>query len=98
MNITKLSVFCASNGVTAISNVRVNENAYPYLTLLSPKFEGGAQNIYFSKSCALKVSVGETPKALGLVDYNIVEVKNEAGEVRIKLTNTNNYTNVADLF
>jgi hypothetical protein len=98
MQVTPVKQFVADNAVTAISQVRTNENGYPFLTLLSAKFEGGAQNIYFSKTCALKVKLGQNPKELGLADYNVVEATNAAGETRLKLTNNTDYVKVDDLF
>jgi hypothetical protein len=97
MSVIKVQEFCATNKVSAISQVRVNENGYPFLTFLSPNFEGGAQNIYFSKSNAMKVKVGDNPKDLGLKDYVLKTTTNAQGEERLKLT-TGQYVNVDDLF
>lgn len=98
MVVTPIKEFVALNNVTAISQVRTNKNGYPYLTLLSAKFEGGAQNVYFSRTCAMKVVVGQNPKQLGLADYNVVTATNADGETRIKLTNSSNYVKIEDLF
>jgi len=92
-----LKQFCTSNGVTGISPVRTNTNGYPFLTLLSPKFEGGATNIYFSKNEAAKVSEGTKANELGLANMNIVISANKEGEERMKLTTTD-YCAVEDLF
>jgi hypothetical protein len=97
MQVITVQEFCATNKVSALSSVRVNENGYPFLTLLSPEFEGGAQNIYFSKSVAMQVKVGTTPKELGLKDYVIATTTNAAGETRLKLSKTQ-YVSVEDLF
>ena len=97
MEVINIKDFCSQNEVTGISTVRVNENGYPFLTLLSTKFEGGAQNIYFSKNQALKVKVQQTPKEIGIVDYKVAVTKNAAGEERLKLT-TSEYASVEELF
>lgn len=99
MNIQPLKDYCTAQGVTAISPVRKNTNGYPFVTLLSSKFEGGAMNIYFSKSTAAKVVEGQEPKALGLSSMRVVEASNATGEARLKLTNsTGDYASVEDLF
>jgi hypothetical protein len=97
MQVITVQEFCATNKVSALSSVRVNENGYPFLTLLSPEFEGGAQNIYFSKSVAMQVKLGTTPKELGLKDYVVATTTNAVGETRLKLSKTQ-YVSVEDLF
>ena len=97
MEVVNIKDFCSQNAVTQISNVRVNENGYPFLTFLSKAFEGGAQNIYFSRAQAAKVHVAQTPKELGIAEYKVVTTSNAAGEERLKLT-TSEYANVEDLF
>lgn len=89
--------FCKDNTVSSVSNVRTNTNGYPYMTFLSEKFEGGAQNIYFGKSTAQSVSANQTPRAINLQEFSIITTENEAGEERLKLSNNTDYTNIDDL-
>lgn len=98
MKVTKLQEFCTSNGVTGISKVRTNTNGYPFLTFLSSKFEGGAENIYFSKNSSKTVAEGAEPKSLGLAKFYVANTTNEAGEPRLKLTNNSEYSSVEELF
>lgn len=99
MDIKTMKEFASSNNVTAISNVRTNTNGYPYLTMLSDKFEGGAENFYFSKRAAAKVSKDQTPTAIGLGQLSMAVVKNAAGEQRIKIcTAGEDYTSVSELW
>ena len=94
-----LAAYCQANGVTAISPVRKNTNGYPFVTLISKSFDGGASNIYFSKSKSEEVELDMKAPAWGAKDARIVETTNEAGEPRLKIAGAgSDYTDVADLF
>ena len=92
--------FCQANGVTAIGPVLINKNCYPFVTMLSGSFEGGAQCVYFSKAQAANVSEGQPSGELGLKDLSIAHTSNKDNELRLKITSKgeSNYTDVADLF
>lgn len=92
--------FCKANGVTAIGPVRINVNGYPFVTMLSGAFEGGAQNMYFSKAQAANVKLDQEPSELGLKDLSIAHASNDAGELRLKITSKgeSNYTDIENLF
>lgn len=75
-----------------INQVRFNSNNYPYLTFLTA--DNKAENIYFSKSTAANLAVGEvlTPKAFG--ELRAVESTNAEGDIRWKLTNSSNRVDI----
>ena len=90
--------FCTVNTVSGISPVRVNSNGYPFVTLLSDKFEGGATNIYFGKKSSESVSEGMSAKDAGLSKAIIVTTENKDKETRLKLSFGGDYTSVEDLW
>jgi hypothetical protein len=92
--------WCQEMGVKAISEVRENSNNYPFVTMISDKFEGGAQNIYFSKAQSAKVALGQPSADLGLKDLSIAHTSNADGELRLKITSKgeSSYTDIEDLF
>jgi hypothetical protein len=92
--------YCLVNSVTAISPVRINTNHYPFVTMLSDKFEGGALNVYFSQAQAKKVAEGQPAKDLGLDGLSIAHTTNSDGELRIKITSkgVSTYSDIAELF
>ncbi len=94
-----LQAFCQEMNVKAISPVRTNTNGYPFVTLISDKFDGGAQNIYFSVNKSAEVKADMQPAEWGAKDARVVETENEAGEARLKIAGSgSDYTDVADLF
>jgi len=86
--------------ITAISVLRTNENGYPFVTCIDQK--GNATNLYFGKNSAEKMlgtfAVGA--KVLSaLVDAEVVDTINEAGEQRFKLSlaGQNDYSSTSEL-
>ena len=89
---TTLKAFVQNHGATTIStNILHNTNGYPFIFV-------DDQTLYFSKAGALKVAQGDALKPIA-GDLFVVETKNEAGEVRMKLTfNSGNTSSVEDMF
>ena len=93
--------------VTNISSLRVNENEYPYVTLLMTTPKGTAsQNVYFGQKTAQIVSdtfkVGDNILTM-LADAQVIKTKNANDEARYKLSisPTTDYaseTSMADVF
>ena len=85
---------------TAISKLRKNSSGYYFVTLLNGK---AANNIYFGKKTSEIISgtfkENEDLVANGfLLDAQIVETKNEAGEIRYKISKSmGDYSSVASL-
>ena len=75
------------NIISGISTLRMNQNNYPYVTLLNKK--GEAHNLYFGKKTSEVVS-GTFSKGDQVVDFlvdaEVIETKNEKGEIRYKLS------------
>lgn len=91
--------FVAQKQVTSLSVVRFNTNNLPFVTFLGPQFEGGAENIYFSKSLSEKVQLGMKPSELGLKDLFIMDIINAEGETRTKIAaGSADYESVDNLF
>lgn len=83
---TTMSVveFCKSNDLTEIvPKIRVNANGYPYVTFINS--DNVATNIYFTVNASDTVSEGQDLREIAH-DLQIVFVKNELGEDRIKLS------------
>lgn len=83
---TTMSVveFCKSNDLTEIvPKIRVNSNGYPYVTFINS--DNVATNIYFTVNASDTVSEGQDLREIAS-DLQIVFVKNELGEDRIKLS------------
>lgn len=90
-----LKEFVAQEGINAISNVRVNTNGYPFVTVLRGS---DAENVYFSKNASEKVDEGTTIKSIAK-DLFVVSCTNAAGEDRIKLSfSGENYESTDSLF
>ena len=89
--------FCKSEGITSIcKKVRVNENGYPYITVLRGS---DAENIYFSKKAAAEVDEGLEVKSIANLLYVNTAV-NSNGESRTKLSFAGNssYEDVDSMF
>lgn len=108
--ITKsIKEFCIENGVTRVSDVRAtSENKYPFITLLgtgegftkkNPEDQLGAMNVYFSKSTAANVQVGDKPvDALAGLNVAWVEYADDR-ESRWKFSGSGeSYTDASELF
>lgn len=83
---TTMSVveFCKSNDLTEIvPKIRINSNGYPYVTFINS--DNVATNIYFTVNASDTVSEGQDLREIAS-DLQIVFVKNELGEDRIKLS------------
>ena len=94
-----LAAFGQAMNVKAISPVRHNTNGYPFVTLISDKFDGGAQNVYFSISKSHEVTIDMKPTEWGAKDARVVETENAQGESRLKIAGAgSDYTDIADLF
>ncbi len=93
--------FCADNKVDAISKVRMNTSGYPFITMVGEGFEGGGENIYFSREQAKLVKEGQEPADLGLASLQIAHTENADGDARLKISGKGDggadYTNVSDL-
>lgn len=90
INKTKLETksireFAKENGFISISqNVCGNVNKYPFIVLENK--HGDATMVYFSKNAAKLVAIGQPVTKELLTKFRIAEdVKNAAGEERIKL-------------
>lgn len=71
-------------GLTEIvPKVRINSNGYPYVTFINS--DNVATNIYFTVNASDTVSEGQDLREIAS-DLQIVFVKNELGEDRIKLS------------
>jgi hypothetical protein len=86
--------FCATNTISAISNIRENTNGLLYCTFVNKA--GKAENIYFSRRATERVTLGDTPKVIK--EMFITSATNAQGETRLKIAIGGEYTNVADLF
>ena len=88
-----------SGVVTGISKLRKNLTGYPYVTLLQGN---KPNNVYFGKKTSTIVD-GTFSEGDDLLQFlknaEIVQTKNEAGEIRFKLSNsgTSNYSSKAEL-
>lgn len=97
---TSLRTLWSKKAFTTISTLRFNQNKYPYVTFLNGK---AAHNVYFGKKTAEIISgtfnEGEDLiKNSFLLDAQVVETKNEAGETRFKLSKSQgDYSSVASL-
>jgi hypothetical protein len=83
---TTMSVveFCKSQNLTEIvPKIRINANGYPYVTFINS--DNVATNIYFTVNASDTVSEGQDLREIAH-DLQIVFVKNELGEDRIKLS------------
>jgi len=90
INNTKLKTksvleFTKENGFTKISPmIYGNKNGYPFIVLENK--HGEATMVYFSKNAAKLVAVGQPVTKQIFSDFKIAEdIKNAAGEERIKL-------------
>lgn len=85
--------------VTTISTLRFNQSGYPYVTLLSGS---KPNNVYFGKKTAAIVE-GTFSEGDSVVEFlknsNIVQTVNEQGEIRFKLSNSenSNYSSKSEL-
>lgn len=99
MEQVSLSLLFKKGVFTAISNLRANENQYPFVTLVG---KHGANNVYFGKKSAqiigAKYALGDSITK-ELADASIVLAKNEKGEMRYKLSlqGTTDYSSEAEL-
>ena len=66
-----------------VPKIRVNANGYPYVTFINS--DNVATNIYFTVNASDTVSEGQDLREIAS-DLQIVFVKNELGEDRIKLS------------
>lgn len=90
-----LKDFCLQNGVSAISNVRVNQNGLKYSTFI---VGNEAVNIYFSTRASERVSESDTPKSFKDMLISHVEYS-DGREARYKLSvGSDNFISTADLF
>ncbi len=83
------------NGWSHVSIVRVNQNGYPFVTLLTE--DGDAENLYLSKRLAEGAVEGDSPSKYK--DCVVKEVTNAAGELRLKLcspTDLKDHVSVVD--
>lgn len=95
MDSISLKAFCQQEGITALSNVRINRNGYPFVTVLRGN---DAENIYFSKRAAENVNDGQSIATIAK-DLLVCETVNANGEARTKLSFTGgNYLDVSSLF
>jgi hypothetical protein len=95
MKVTPIKDFVKSKGFMSLNpTVRENTNGFPYLTFLNK--DGQAENVYFSKSSAGQVAKGVMLDSATLRGISVAEVKNEAGELREKLT-FSSYVSLEDL-
>jgi hypothetical protein len=78
-----LKEFATEQGFTGlITKVRVNTNGYPYLVFVSPT---GTECIYFSKSLATTVSVGQELGKADFAEMRAMLTTNASGEQRYKI-------------
>ena len=59
-------------------------NKYPFVTLLCAEDGGVSENLFLSKNYAAQVSEGDE---LPIRELFVAETTNDAGELRMKLTN-----------
>lgn len=86
--------------VKSFSTLRINENGYPFVTLLGNN--STSMNIYFGKKSAQIVTDNAEEGdgiALMLKDANVIKTFNENGELRYKmsLTQGSNYASTSEL-
>lgn len=86
--------------VKSFSTLRINENGYPFVTLLGNN--SASMNIYFGKKSAQIVTDNAEEGdgiALMLKDANVIKTFNENGELRYKmsLTQGSNYASTSEL-
>ena len=98
MKTLTIKEFAQANNIASFAlTVRANANEYPFVTFISSTNE--AMNVYFSKSLAEKISVGDDVKSvLQSNSCMIAEIVNADGEVRIKLIGNSERGNIEDLF
>src|SRR5574343_1368811 len=70
--------------ISSFSEVRENENGYPYLTIILK--EGSSQNLYFGQRSAENVVVGQKLTAEQLLSAEVVQSVNKNGDIRFKLS------------
>lgn len=83
MNISLID-FCKQNGYNGVSKVRTNAKGYPYLTLINKQNATMVENVYLGKEYGATVKVDEV---VPLAELFVNETINEAGEMRLKITN-----------
>lgn len=71
----------------AFSPVRQNANNYRFVTIVDLSTMK-AENIYFAKSVATRGELPEVGEKINLATWRMAETKNAAGELRMKLTNS----------
>lgn len=91
-----IAEYAAQNGFTQLApKVRVNTNAYPFITFIDAK--NVATNVYFSKSASKGVLPAQPVTKELLTQYQIGITHNEAGEPRVKLISNSERLDLSDL-
>lgn len=75
--------YCKQNGFTSVSKVRANSNGYKYVTCLDKNDTNNLINVYLGVRFAELTPVDTI---LVLADMYVTETTNDAGEIRLKLT------------
>ena len=94
---TTIKEFAASRKFVQINpSVRENESRYPFITFITA--DNKAENVYFSKEAAKKVTSGTAVDKQMLSTHQIGFTVNALGEERIKLISNSTRITLSDLF
>ena len=95
MKVISIKEFCQANKFASVAKcVRENINGYAFITFITA--DNKAENVYFSKNAI--VTAGEVINKDFLSAYQIAEVANAEGEIRMKLISNSERIDIADLF
>ena len=98
MQSTSFKTLIQKGIVKTISNLRVNANGYPFITLLNK--QNRAANLYFGKNSSQAVldTFGEGSSVIELLkDAQVILTENANGEVRYKISTASNYASESSL-
>lgn len=95
MKVISIKEFCQANNIVSLAKcVRENINGYAFITFIAA--DNKAENVYFSKNS--QAVAGEVITKDLLAQYQVAEVTNAEGEIRMKLISNSERIDIADLF
>jgi hypothetical protein len=95
MKVISIKEYCQANKFATVAKcVRENTNGYAFITFITA--DNKAENVYFSKNSS--AVAGEVINKDMLSQYQVAEVTNADGEIRMKLTSNSERIDIADLF
>lgn len=81
---TPIKDYMSTKGYDLVSPIRANTNKYLFVTFINSSNPDDAENVYLSVKASERATEGKTIDR----NWSIVETVNQAGETRLKLTDS----------